>query len=119
MTYLCTLCGGHFGLGEMHLCGGRNDFGDSGTTACARACRIHGGYAGDECPHCAELRKLPQPVVANDARAILWARTYHWGLRRYYLEANTRGLAVAAANNAVCDFDEHYLGRRPTTKGTP
>lgn len=80
----------------------------------------HGNFLGSVCTQCmSELYGRAQTVTVlqpstTDARALLWARTYHWGLRRYYLEANTRGLAVAAANNAVSDFDEHYLGRRPT-----
>ena len=79
----------------------------------------HGQFLGSVCTWCiSELYGRAATVTVapstTDARALLWARTYAWALRVYHDYASPRRLAVAAAQNAVADFDEHYLGRKPS-----
>lgn len=91
------------------------------------------GVKFSKCRHCPVVM-IDSPVEVattakdghapvGDARAQLWARVYaaeFESLRRRpepYPEEASRKLARVQADAAVRDFDEHYLGRAPSSKG--
>jgi hypothetical protein len=135
--FVCGACGANYGMGEVHPCGGRN--------ASGGACSEHGAYVGVGCPACAavprdceheyfllgadkwgviqtqcgkcgQLGNKPPPS-ATDVRALLWAGMYLAG-RCWLARMRIRAEACEMADEAVADFDEHYLGRKPG-KETP
>ena len=55
----------------------------------------------------------PEPAT-SDVRALLWALAYAG--RRYDMRGCGRGRdsAIEEADEAVADFDKHYLGRKPS-----
>lgn len=84
----------------------------------------HGGWSWALCPQCNPLARLGLPPMRTgsyelhgDARALLWIGTYAFQRWAYRGHPGERERAIGSAAEAVADFDEHYLGRAPSTKG--
>ena len=125
-----------------HVRSGHTNSGGWAQSACVHCGAVAGISAGDpspsQCPHgywswalcpqCTEqysrqfdVQRPPMRIASyeptSDARALLWAGTYAWKRKEFRGAEREREIATNAANEAIADFDEHYLGRAPSTKG--